>query len=616
MSNQLPQLIDQLFRGRRTHIATAFDGDRPGFEPIELDGSKFPAAIAARHLTGQRSLGFYLLNAHSHVYCACIDLDDHDGSNPHWRGQTEAIYFELNQCGIIPLIEQSQSGRGSHVWLFFDAPTPAWVPRAFLAQILSRVGVEAEIFPKQDALADPQSFGNLVRFPLWGQSRFCDVETDDGEWATVDPVEALSGVTRIDSAELFKISAMCGFGELVEPSKREPAPDFAKPLADQLLAALIALRNIPPDFVEDYKQWLRVGQILHALDQGSVTLRVWDEWSRRSPKYEAGACEAKWRTFKSDKGLTLGSLMKWAQDTVGAESLRAVLEKAKPVDKVEAGSSDFTTIEKASLDYLEEIGRNKPMHFGSGIKALDDSIEGVAPGEVCVIGGRPGHGKSALARQWLNHVAKNGTPALFISEEMSEAQLAKRHLSNVAESWAMRDLVRCREEIEQYHADAAPLYIVEGCNTVDRACEVIEHFAAHLGVKIVAVDYLQLLNKRGVQGYDAATAISKELTQTIKRTGVAGLVLSQMSRDIEKRAEGASKNDPMGSYLPRNSDLRESGQIEQDADVILFAQWPQRWNPKAFDADFYRIVAGKRRNGPINEPIMGAKFHAAKQEIS
>lgn len=150
----------------------------------------------------------------------------------------------------------------------------------------------------------------------------------------------------------------------------------------------------------------------------------------------------------------------------------------------------------------------------------------------------------------------------------------------------------------------AHCYIAESCGTVANAEEVIRWAVAEKGVKVVAVDYAQLLRSPGSSRYEQVTNTSIAIRQLASELGVTILLLCQLNREMEKR----------GKFLPMMSDLRDSGQIEQDADVILFLCWPYRIDSTR-DPYEYLIFVGKNRNRPINKSVITCKFKAARQMI-
>lgn len=603
---KLADLILNLFHGRPDVIAHETES---GFAPHKCPDGISAEWIETRHLAGAKCLGFYLMTEGSQVFCSCVDFDNKpDDPDPLWQSKTEAVYFELCRCGVVPLVELSQSGNGSHVWIFFHEPVDAYIPREFWRLLGKKLDLKfKEIFPKQDRLNDG-GLGNLVRFPLWNQSRFVDVED---EWATVEPEKALRGAAYLSAGDLRLIALQTGLGSIEDRRGSEPKSDSARDdnraIADSLLVCVQCLKLLNPSRVDAYDDWLQVGMILHSISPTETMLQLWDQWSAKSKKYTAGACGAKWRSFHADRSetLSLGSLVKWAKEDAGEDAFTLhVKSMLQTVERKEKKSYEFSTFKTASIQYVERLASHKEIYISSGIRELDQSIDGVAPGEVAVIAARPGHGKTAIGLQWLGNAAKHGYPALIVSEEMSALEIGKRRCMSICPSWGTRDFHIMKQELECYHEGMAEVYIVENCHTIERVEEVIDKFCEAYGVKIFAVDYLQLLTSRKDNLYEIVTEASKRIKQTAKRNNAAGLVLSQLNREIEKRKD----------YEPKLSDLRESGQIEQDADLILFGLWPCRMSD-GIPENEYRLFAAKRRNGPIRQPRILSKFRPEKQII-
>lgn len=265
-----------------------------------------------------------------------------------------------------------------------------------------------------------------------------------------------------------------------------------------------------------------------------------------------------------------------------------------------------TTFQAATLAYVDLIERGIIPCIPSGLLALDQSVDGISAGELCVVAARPGHGKSAFAFQWLDNAALNHTNCLIISEEMGHLEIGKRRLLSITnigqELWGPDSAAYIRKDVIEYYEKRAAVHIVESCNTIARAEDAIEQFCAAHGVTLVAVDYLQLLTAQTGDRYEVVTEISRRLKQAAKRCNCAIIALSQLNREIEKRSD----------QEPKLSDLRESGQIEQDADLILFLQWPHKFSPDISKSE-YRIYAAKRRNGPIRTPRIVTQFNPETQ---
>lgn len=204
------------FCGRDDVIAV--DNGSGGFRPDNKFGPLTPQKFQDEHLCGHRCLGFYLLTEDQRVHCACLDFDDKpDNPDPKIRSKVSAIVKELKQHGILALIEISQSGRGIHVWVFFTTPLPAWLPRRFFKGILYKLNLNSvEIYPKQDTLSG-KGLGNLIRFPLFNQSHFTDVEFN-----RLDPLQTLMAVDTLDEQQLRDAAGRAGI-KLERPLSTRPS---------------------------------------------------------------------------------------------------------------------------------------------------------------------------------------------------------------------------------------------------------------------------------------------------------------------------------------------------------------------------------------------------------
>ncbi len=264
-------------------------------------------------------------------------------------------------------------------------------------------------------------------------------------------------------------------------------------------------------------------------------------------------------------------------------------------------------MDQACHAFLDSLGKSGPRCVPTGMWEVDRSIDGVGFGEMAIIAARPSHGKSAFALQWLHSAAAMQIPCLIISEEMSALELGKRAMLTITELeeslWGGR-VAPLKTEVNDHYAERAPIYIQENCHTIERCVEVIDQMCQTSGVRIVAVDYMQLLGGREASRYEVVSEISRKLKQAARANNCAVLALSQLSRSIDSRDK----------HEPQLSDLRESGQIEQDADLVLFLQWPLKYSIEN-DPDTYLIFAKKRRNGPIRNEKIVTKFNPDRQII-
>ena len=256
------------------------------------------------------------------------------------------------------------------------------------------------------------------------------------------------------------------------------------------------------------------------------------------------------------------------------------------------------------------------------IPSIDRLLGPMRPTHMVVGAGRPGMGKTATAISYALGAAARGHGVLFISLEMGAEQLAERMAADLCLDHRIpydlirdrqlsvgqkREVVRARERVA-----AMPLQILDRQGlTISRVRTLIRRWARRFAARgqkleLVIVDYLQLLRAdRGMDRYEAVTEISKSLKEIAKEQNLAVFALSQLSREVEKR----------GDRRPQLSDLRESGQIEQDADAVLFFlrheyylrqesepppnderhdKWQERLNACAGSIEF---ICAKRRNG-------------------
>lgn len=229
-----------------------------------------------------------------------------------------------------------------------------------------------------------------------------------------------------------------------------------------------------------------------------------------------------------------------------------------------------------------------------GIADIDQLIGGTAFGEMVIIGARPSMGKSMVAMQWLMEASAKGHPGLIISEEMSAESLATRALSSITcverSDWQQESL-RVEFDARGYFQSAAPIIVAEKCQTAAAAERAIATAVQSHGVKIVAVDYAQLLSGEGDSKEQRVADVSARMKAAAMRHDLVMLLLAQLNRGIEHR------QDPE----PQLADLRDSGGLEQDADVALFPFWPWKFNSKYEDRSEYQIFVRKNRNRGLPE---------------
>lgn len=239
----------------------------------------------------------------------------------------------------------------------------------------------------------------------------------------------------------------------------------------------------------------------------------------------------------------------------------------------------------------------------TGFADLDSMTSGLQPGDLVIVAGRPSMGKTAFSLNMAENVALDtGLPVAVFSMEMAATQLAMRMIGSVGrlDQHRMRtgrledeDWVRLTTALGRLND--APIFIDEGAGLTSfdlRArARRLHRQCGKLG--LIVVDYLQLMsapaNRQGENRATEISEISRSLKSLAKELDVPVVALSQLNRSVEQRPD----------KRPVMSDLRESGAIEQDADVILFIYRDEVYNPDSPDKGTAEIIIAKQRNGPI-----------------
>jgi len=198
---------------------------------------------------------------------------------------------------------------------------------------------------------------------------------------------------------------------------------------------------------------------------------------------------------------------------------------------------------------------------------------------------------------------------MFISDEMPARLIGKRaihYASPVPSESCGSHSAAVETSLEEHFANRADFYIVEGCRTAENVASQIRHYVKEHGVGLAIVDYAQKLTagNGGRSRYEEITKVSIALKNVLAECQIPGLILCQMSRAIESRPE----------FVPIMADLKESGQFEQDADVIIFQVWPHKINSELNPDEFLFYVA-KNRNRETNQSVVKCKFEPKRQRL-
>jgi replicative DNA helicase len=267
------------------------------------------------------------------------------------------------------------------------------------------------------------------------------------------------------------------------------------------------------------------------------------------------------------------------------------------------GFTAMSSLLSEVMTRLDDLSKNPTAVTGkaTGFVDLDEMTSGMQDGDLVIVAGRPSMGKTAFALNLAEHVALGlGLPVLIYSMEMGGTQIAGRFLSSISKvdqqrlrtgRLDARDWDRLNTALTKLND--APIHIDEtpALNALELRARARRMWRMYEGLGLIVVDYLQLMSSTG-SGENRATEISeisRSLKALAKELKVPVVALSQLNRSLEQRP----------NKRPVMSDLRESGAIEQDADVILFIYRDEVYNPESAEKGTAEIIIGKQRNGPI-----------------
>jgi replicative DNA helicase len=290
------------------------------------------------------------------------------------------------------------------------------------------------------------------------------------------------------------------------------------------------------------------------------------------------------------------TLLDGAERRIFALAERRLQGSALPVGK----------ILKNTFEYIERLYERKEHVTGvaTGFEKLDTETSGFQPSDFVIIAGRPSMGKTAFALNIAQYVGIQGSGAvLVLSLEMSAQQLVQRMLCSEAkvDSQAVRTGYLTAADWHRLTAAAgrlseARIFIDDSPGiTVLEARAKARRLKAEHGLDLVVIDYLQLMRGRASleNRQQEISEISRSLKALAKELNVPVVALSQLSRAVESRAQR--------DFRPQLSDLRESGALEQDADLILFLYRSRVYKEDVppEEEKIAEVIIGKQRNGPI-----------------
>lgn len=258
------------------------------------------------------------------------------------------------------------------------------------------------------------------------------------------------------------------------------------------------------------------------------------------------------------------------------------------------------------LDVMDQRKRGEIRNgFPTGLQALDLRISGLKPDNLVIVAGRPSMGKTSLACMFALAGSKAGAQVAFLSLEMSIEEQVQRFISLSHDNLTMKSLSHANltqlgwQELTVV-AEGLEHLPIKICDTASLTIEKIKSMARLLKMKgeidIFIIDYLQLLSldERGTNRNEALGKVSRELKLLAMELGICVVALSQLNRQCENRED----------RRPRLADLRESGSIEQDADLVLMLYRDEFYNPQSAYKGQAEILIRKHRNGPTGEILV------------
>ncbi|MDQ6620022.1 MAG: replicative DNA helicase [Pseudomonadota bacterium] len=318
------------------------------------------------------------------------------------------------------------------------------------------------------------------------------------------------------------------------------------------------------------------------------------------------------RSILRQLAATAGDIADTAYNPLG-RSAKEILDQAEAkvlhiAEQGSRGQQQFAPIGELLIGVVERIealfNRDDPSEVTgvpTGFSDLDKMTSGMQAGDLVVVAGRPSMGKTAFALNVGEHVAlAAGLPVAVFSMEMGASQLALRMIGSVGrlDQQRLRTGRLVSDDWERLSSalgrlNEAPILIDEtpALNSIEVRSRARRLMKTYGKLGLVIVDYLQLMQASS-QGENRATEISeisRSMKALAKELKVPVMALSQLNRSLEQRP----------NKRPVMSDLRESGAIEQDADVILFIYRDEVYNPDTQDKGTAEIIIAKQRNGPI-----------------
>jgi replicative DNA helicase len=364
--------------------------------------------------------------------------------------------------------------------------------------------------------------------------------------------------------------------------------------------------------------FLTVGNHIGSMDDGSPAFAYCAEIVKNTPSIANARTYAQIvRERAIDRALyDLGSqAMEISQGTEDTQAKIAAVQAAAMAIDCGSGDDDIVKVGDVLVDQLEVWQDRHDRHsrgetligLSTGLKDLDEKLGGLQPDHLYIVAGRPAMGKTTLAMGFVIDAAvRQSKSALVISLEMNKGQLLDRAVAS--EGRIPLNLVKTGTACQSHGAElaaaagllrSAPLYIADRAgSTIGRIRSLARRHKLRYGLDLLMIDYLQLVEGDGGNRTEEVSSISRGCKLLAKELGIPVVLLSQLSRKCEERP----------NKRPVPSDLRESGAIEQDADVIMFVYRDEVYHENSDAKGIAEIIIGKGRDiemGTIRAAFLG-----------
>lgn len=595
-SNGTTEIVEtfyKLFAGRTSAYAIKTlrkDGSKVFVPHRDREGHdlSFTQDVCWSHLIGKKSVGGYPLDEDDKVIWAAVDFDGKRGDV--FKDSLTVKKTLAEKAGIISWREISQSGKGIHLWIFFDDKIQAKIVRHVIGEFIPEfyVGIDQRatsldrLFPNQDKIMG--GYGNLCALPLNGKKL-----TEQGKTVFIDdenkPFEDQKQILQKIYDSRNKPIVLLELAKTIKPKERFGTSTTVSNLVPggiKLLspAGCAWLRSAyerseelsEPEWREALVQFSKVEGGAHLAQKFSEPYKDYDPEDVKT-KFEGivaknpppQRCETIWKNF-GDCGKRCAHLKVHHPWELAKVPLTMLQKEGK--GKIYSVRELVPKLK----DSVQEVLSGKRTGFAWGYPPLDDATE-LRPRNLIVVAARQGMGKSGVMIDVSYMGAKIGIPQFIFSREMAHEELMFRYLARSSEidhsvittgRLGKIDVERLEEhytELEQL-----PIYIDDSTTHLDKMLDNAGELIYKYGHGPIWVDYLQLIRKENgeskKEAVDRAVDAYKEMAKILEVPVVA---LAQLNRS-EEFAEG---DDDLDSWL------KDSGDIEQTSDVIHYLRGPR-----------------------------------------